>query len=189
MTAVTAPAVATDGTSPTDRLLTASLVAGPLVYLAADTTYAARGWEADGTGAVLQVLGSMLYGFALLAVAGRLPRASVLRAVAVFTLIVGVAGNVAYGFDAIHVSLGDVSLVDRSGAADLIKPLGLFFPLALLVAAIALARLGLRTPAALVALGAVVFPVAHIGNLAWLAVAGNVVLVLGFAGLPWTGEG
>jgi len=189
MTAAPALAPAVDGTSPTDRLLTASLVAGPLVYLAADTTYAARGWQADGAGAVLQVLGSMLYGLALLAVAGRLPRASVLRAVAVFTLIVGVAGNVAYGFDAIHVSLGDVSLVDRSGAANLIKPLGLFFPLALLVAAIALARLGLRTPAAMVALGAVVFPVAHIGNLAWLAVAGNVVLVLGFAGLPWTGKG
>jgi hypothetical protein len=186
MTIETTPAVAAAPSSPTDRLLTASLVAAPLVYLAADTTYAARGWEADGTGGALAVLGSILYGLALLAVAGSLPRASLLRAVAVLTAVVGAAGNVAYGFDAIHVSLGDVSLVDRSGAATLIKPLGLCFPLALLVAAVALARLGRHMPAALVALGAVVFPIAHIGNVAWLAVAGNVALVLGFCGLPWT---
>lgn len=184
MTILTAPPVATGDPSPTARLLDASLVAGPLVYLAADSTYAVRGWQADGPGGVLGVLGSILFGFALLAVAGRLPRTSMLRAAAVLTLLVGVAGNVAYGFDAIHVSLGDVSLVDRSGAATLIKPLGLFFPLSLLVAAAALARLGRRIPAVVVVLGAVVFPVAHIGNVPWLAVAGDVLLVLGFAGLP-----
>jgi len=185
MTALATHAVATDAPSPTDRLLAGSLVAAPLVYLAADTTYAVRGWEADGSGGVLEVVGSILYGFALLAVADRLPRASVLRAVAVLTAIVGAAGNVAYGFDAIHVSLGDVSLVDRAGSATLIKPLGLCFPLALLLAAAALARLGRRTPAALVALGAVIFPIAHIGNVPWLAVAGDVVLVLGLTGLAW----
>ena len=190
MTALTHSAVRTqDGPTPTDRLLDAALVAGPLVYLAADSTFAVRGWQADGAGGVLGVLGSILFGFALLAVADRLPRASALRAVTVLTLIVGVAGNVAYGFDAIHVSLGDVSLVDRSGAANLIKPLGLFFPVSLLVAAGSLARLGHRLPAALVALGAVVFPVAHIGNVPWLAVAGDVLLVLGLAGLPWARRG
>ena len=189
MTALTAPVVATDDPTPPDRLLTAALVAGPLVYLAGDSIFAVRGWQADGAGGVVEVLGSVLYGLTLLAVADRLPRSSRLRAALVLALVVGVAGNVAYGFDAIHVSLGDISLVDRSGAANLIKPLGLFFPVSLLVAAGALARLGHRLPAALVALGAVVFPVAHIGNVPWLAVAGDVLLVLGLAGLPWARRG
>jgi hypothetical protein len=187
MTALAAPVVATDDPSPTDRLLTAALVAGPLVYLAGDSIFAVRGWQSDGAGGVVEVLASVLYGLTLLAVAGRLPRSSRLRAVLVLVLVAGVAGNVAYGFDAIHVSLGDVSLVDRSGAAALIKPLGLCFPLSLLLAAVALVRTGRRTAALLVALGAVVFPVAHIANLAWTAVAGDVVLVLGFAGLVWAG--
>lgn len=185
MSTVTAPVVATDAPSPTDRLLTASLVAGPLVYLTGDTVFAVRGWQADGAGGVVEVLGSILYGLTLLAVAEQLPRRSRLRAALVVALLVGLAGNVAYGFDAVHVALGDVSLVDRSGAAVLIKPLGLFFPLSLLLAAVALGRLGRRAAAGLVALGAVVFPVAHIGNVPWLAVAGNVVLVLGFAGSAW----
>ena len=31
--------------TPTARVLTASLVVGPLIYLAADSMYAARGWD------------------------------------------------------------------------------------------------------------------------------------------------
>lgn len=184
MTTVTAR-VAVGDPAPTDRLLGASVVAGPLVYLAGDSTFAVRGWQADGAGGVVQVVGSILYALTLLAVAARLPRASRLRAALVLALLVGLAGNVAYGFDAIHVSLGDVSLVDRTGAATLIKPLGLFFPLSLLLGGAALARTGRRVPAMLVVLGALVFPVAHIANVPWLAVAGDAALVLGFGGSVW----
>ncbi len=167
------------------RVRTASLILAPVAYLAADTINAARDWEADGTGGVVSVLAAIAYGLLALEVAGWLPRTSVLRAAIVVVGLVAVAGNVAYGFDSIHVSLGDASLVDRSGAATLIKPLGLCFPLVLVLLAAALLRLGSRWQAALVLLGAVVFPIAHIGNLPALAVAGHVALVLGFASLLW----
>lgn len=49
--------------------------------------------------------------------------------------LIGPAGSVAYGFEAIHASYGDVELVDRSGAANLVKPLGLFFPLSFVLVA------------------------------------------------------
>jgi hypothetical protein len=172
-------------TTPTERALTASLVAAPLVYLAADSLYAARGWE-DPTAGVLHVLGAIAYGFVVLAVASWLPRDSRLTAALLVTGLIGMAGNVAYGFETIHMSLGDVALVDRHGAANLIKPLGLFFPLSFLIAAAGLHRLGHRWQAATVSVAILAWPVAHIGNVAEIAVPVNVALVLAFGSLALT---
>ena len=73
MTATTATVrPETGATTPTDRLLTGALLVAPLIYLAADTTYAARGWD-DATGGVLHVLGAIAYGFVVLRVASWLP--------------------------------------------------------------------------------------------------------------------
>jgi hypothetical protein len=163
--------------TPTDRVLTAALLVAPLVYLAADSTYAARGW-ADPTAGVLHVLGATAYGFVVLRVAAWLPRESTLKAVLLLTGLVGLAGNVAYGFDTIHQSLGDPALVDQPGAANLIKPLGLFFPLSLALVALAVARLGHRWQAGLVLAASLAWPVAHIGDVAALAVVVNVALVV-----------
>src|ERR1700709_2799530 len=116
--------------TPTDRLLTGALLVAPLIYLAADSTYAARGWD-DGTAGVLHVLGAIAYGFVILCVAGWLPPASKLGAAILLTGLVGMAGNVAYGFEAIHMSLGDTPLVHQPRAANPIQPLGVFFPLSL----------------------------------------------------------
>jgi hypothetical protein len=175
---------ATRPATPTDRLLTGALLVAPLIYLAADSTYAARGWD-DGTAGVLHVLGAIGYGFVVLRVVTWLPPASKLATTLLFVGLVGMAGNVAYGFEAIHMSLGDTQLVHRSGAANLIKPLGLFFPLSLASAAVALGRLGNRWPAGLVLLAAIVWPIAHIGDIAALAVAVNIALVVGFGSLVW----
>jgi hypothetical protein len=178
---VSSPVTAT----PTDRLLTGALFVAPLIYLAADSTYAARGWD-DGTAGVLHVLGAIAYGFVVLRIAGWLPPASKLAAVILFAGLIGMAGNVAYGFEAIHMSFGDTQLVHRSGAANLIKPLGLFFPVSLMIIARALTRLGHRSPAWTVLIAAIAWPIAHIGNIAALAVPVNVALVLGFGGLAWS---
>lgn len=180
----TGHATSTTPTTPIDRLLGGSLAVAPLLYLAADTTYAVRGWD-DPTASVLHVLGAIAYGFVVLAVASWLPRDSRLAAAIVLTGVVGAAGNVAYGFDAIHLSLGDVSLVDQPGAANLIKPLGLFFPLSFALVALALARLGHRWQAVLVLVSIVAWPVAHIGNIAAVAVPVNVALVVAFGSLVW----
>lgn len=171
-------------TTPTEKLLTGALLVAPLVYLAADSTYAARGWD-DGAAGVLHVLGAIAYGFLVLRIATWLPRTSWLTAAVLSTGLIGLAGNVAYGFDTIHTSYGDTALVDRSGAATLIKPLGLFFPISIALVACALARLGHHWQGALALAASVAWPVAHIGNIAALAVAVNVALVVAFGSLLW----
>jgi hypothetical protein len=183
-----APTSAVRATNPTERLLTGSLLVAPLLYLAADSTYAARGWS-DPTAGVLHVVGAIAYGFVILRVASWLPRESMLKAAIVLTGLIGLAGNVAYGFDTIHMSLGDTALVDQTGAANLIKPLGLFFPLSFVLVAVALAKLGQRWQGGLVLVASVVWPVAHIANIAALAVAVNIALVVALGSLVWSRQG
>jgi hypothetical protein len=182
MTTSTLTPRATARTTPTARVLTASLLAAPVLYLAADSLYAARGWDDAGAG-VLHVIAAIAYGFVVLAVASWLPRESWLTAALVVVGLVGMAGNVAYGFDAIHTSFGDTKLVDRDGAANLIKVLGLFYPLSLLLVGVALGRLGHVPQACAVGIAAVAWPVAHIANIAELAVPLNVILTLALGSL------
>ncbi|MCW2546887.1 MAG: hypothetical protein JWN96_1347 [Mycobacterium sp.] len=184
----TSPTIAeskVDAATPTDRLLTGTLLVAPLIYLAADSTYAARGWD-DGTAGVIHVLGAIAYGFVVLRVAAWLPTNSKLGAAILLVGLIGMAGNVAYGFEAIHMSLGDTQLVHQPGAANLIKPLGLFFPLTLALIALALAKLGNRWQAVLLVIAAIAWPVAHIRNIAAVAVPVNVVLVAALGSLVWS---
>jgi hypothetical protein len=166
-----------DPGSPIDRLLTGSLVVVPLLYLLVDVRYAVAGWD-DPTAGALHVIAATAYLFVLLRVVTWSP--PVLGAVLLVVAVVGTAGNVGYGFNTIHVSLGDTDLVDASGAAVLIKPLGLFFPLALLLAAVALRAVAPVAVPVLLGAAAVAWPVAHIANVGWLAVVVNVVLVGAF---------
>jgi hypothetical protein len=118
-------------------------------------------------------------------VAAWLPAASKLTAVILVAGLIGLAGNAAYGFEAIHMSLGDTALVDQPGAANLIKPLGLCFPISCALIAVALARLGHRWQAAVVLVAMICWPIAHIGNIAALAVPVNIALVVAFGSLIW----
>lgn len=186
MTLVTDTPTATR--TPTGRVLTAALVIAPIGYLAADSTYAALGWDSP-VGAVLHILSAIAYGLVVLRVVAWLPERSMLAAVLLVVGLVGLAGNVAYGFEAVHVSLGDPALVDQSGVANIIKPLGLFFPLTLVLAGVALWRLERRWQAIVVIVAGVAWPVGHIANIAPLAVATNVALVLAFGSLLWQRPG
>jgi hypothetical protein len=170
------PVLAPPGT-PAERMLTSALVVAPVIYLAADSVYASQGWR-SGTGGVLHVLGAIGYGILVLRVATWVPGGTWLTTGLVFTAVAGAIGNAAYGFEAIHQSFGDTPLVDRSGAAILIKPLGLLFPLSLALVAWTFKRLGLQRQAAAVLIAAVLWPVAHIANIAPLAIGVNVVLVV-----------
>lgn len=175
-----------DGASrtPTGRVLTATLIIAPVGYLAADTAYAALGWDAP-VAAVIHVLAAIAYGLVAIRIAGWLRRESWLATALLVVGALGTAGNIAYGFDTIHVSLGAVSLVDQSGAATLIKPLGLFFPLALILSAVALWLLRRRWQAVVIVIAGLVWPVGHIVNIAPVAVVTNVALVLAFGSLIW----
>lgn len=171
-----------------DQVLTAALVVAPVLYLAADSTYAFQGWD-SGTAGVLHVLGAIGYGLLVLRVAIWLGGGSWLTTGLLFTAVAGAIGNAAYGFEAIHQSVGDVPLVDRGGAAVLIKPLGILFPLSLALVALAFRRWGHGWCAAAVLVAAVLWPVAHIGNIAALAVAVNVVLVVALSStMAWAGR-
>jgi hypothetical protein len=163
--------------TPLERLLTGSLVVVPTLYLIADLLYATRGW-ADPTAAVVHILGAAGYIVVLvrLVTVGSGLTAAVLLVVGAL----GAAGNVAYGFNAIHVSMGDTDLVDATGAAVLIKPLGLFFPLTLLLGAAVLRGRAPAWSVTLLAVSSLAWPVAHIANIGWLAVAVNVALVIAF---------
>lgn len=77
-------------------------------------------------------------------------------------------------------------LVDQPGAANIIKPLGLAFPLALALVATALLRTGRRWQGILVAVATVVWPVAHVANLPALAVPANVLLVVALGSVAWS---
>ncbi len=68
----------------------------------------------------------------------------------------------------------------------MIKPLGLFFPLSFALIAIALATLGHRWQASLVFVAMVAWPIAHIGNIAAVAVPVNIALVVAFGSLVWS---
>jgi hypothetical protein len=166
--------------TPSERVLTASLVVAPAVYLIADFLYATRGWD-DPTAGVVHVLAAVGYTLVMfrLVTLSSGPLAAVLLLVGVF----GAAGDVAYGFNTIHVSLGDTDLVDATGAAVLIKPLGLCFPLTLLLGAAALRRIAPAWTVALLAVSAIGWPVAHIANIGWLAVAVNAMLVAAFGAI------
>ena len=172
--AATMPAMTS---TPLQRLLTGSLVVAPAVYLIADVLYATRGWD-DPTAAVVHVLAAVGYTLVLvrLVTLGNGILAAVLLVVGAF----GAAGDVAYGFNTIHVSLGDTDLVDATGAAVLIKPLGLCFPLTLLLGAAVLRRIAPAWTVVLLAVSAIAWPVAHIANIGWLAVAVNATLVAVF---------
>ncbi len=134
---------------------------------------------------MFHVLGAIAYGFVVVRVLTWLAPSSRLRAWLLLTGLIGMAGNVAYGFETIHMSLGDIQLVDQPGAANLIKPLGLFFPLSFLLAAAAIAQLGARWQATLIAVATLLWPVAHIGNVAAVAVPVNVALTIAFGTLAW----
>lgn len=150
-----APDTARSRRTPTDLLLTGSLVVAPPLYLMVDLLYATRGWD-DGDAGGVHVLGALAYAFVLVRLASR--SRGWLAAALLFVGLVGAAGNVAYGFNTIHVSLGAVDLVDTSGPGALIKPIGLFFPFALLLGAVVLGKLSRRSNAALVGLVAVAWP-------------------------------
>jgi hypothetical protein len=164
--------------TPLQRLLTGSLIVAPAMYLLADLLYATRGWD-DPTAAVAHILAAV--GYTLVMVRLVTLRDDMLAAVLLVVGVFGAAGDVAYGFNTIHVSLGDTNLVDATGAAVLIKPLGLCFPLTLLLGAAVLRRIAPTWTVALLAVSAIAWPVAHIANVGWLAVAVNATLVAVFS--------
>lgn len=161
--------------TPTAALLDASLLLGPLAYLFLDSTYAVRGWWDAPTGA-LHVVVAAVYGLTAIRLTtftrGRL------QAVLLVVALLGVVGNAGVGQDALQVGLGGKDLFQEDGPANLFKTMGFFFPLTFLLAATGIRDRVPTWVAGLLAVGAVIFPVAHVGNVTWLALVDGVVMVV-----------
>jgi hypothetical protein len=176
MTALTRTAQPTLDAAPTQRLLNASLLLAPLAYLAVDSSYAVRGWD-DGPTAAMHVIAAALYGLAAIKLAtlthGRV------QALLLVVAVLGIVGNAGVGENTMHVALGGNDLFDADGGpANVFKSMGFFFPLTFLITAFALRT---RTPSwwsALLVLGVALFPIAHVANIAWLAIVDAVLMLL-----------
>jgi hypothetical protein len=161
--------------NPTQWVLDAALLVAPLAYLAVDCCYAVRGWD-DGPTAALHIIAAALYGLAALKLVsltgGRI------QALLLVVAVLGVIGNAGVGENTLHVALGGNDLFDEQGPANVFKTMGFFFPLTFLIAAWALRR---RSPywwTGLLAVGAVLFPIAHVANISWLAIVDAVILLV-----------
>ena len=169
------PTAEAETADPTRRVLDAALLLAPLTYLALDCSYAVRGWD-DGPTAALHIAAAGIYGLAALRLVSLVSGRS--RALLLVVAVFGVIGNAAVGENTLHVALGGNDLFDESGPASIIKIIGFFFPMTFLIAAVALRR---RTPGwwpPLLAFGAILFPVAHVANISWLAIVDGVVMLV-----------
>jgi hypothetical protein len=157
------------------------LLLAPIVYLALDCSYAVRGWD-DGPTAALHIVAAALYGLAALALVSRVHGRT--QAVLLVVAVLGMIGNAGVGENTLHVALGGNDLFDAQGPAYLFKTMGFFFPLTFLLAAISLRR---RTPPwwpPLLTVGAVLFPLAHVGNISWLAIVDALVMLTALGTYP-----
>ncbi|HEY5877538.1 MAG TPA: hypothetical protein VIU11_01420 [Nakamurella sp.] len=171
--------------TPVDRMLTASLVLAPALTLIASLLFAGRGWDDGAAGAVQVIAGvlDILLVVRLVTWLDTLPRTAAL----VLGLgALGAGGWVAYGINTIETSLGNVDLVDVSGAATIIKPLGLCWPAMLIVVGAALLRTRRAPiPCALgVLLAGVLLPISRIGNIAPLAIVVDVLVLASLTTIP-----
>jgi hypothetical protein len=91
--------------------------------------------------------------------------------------VLGIIGNAGVGDNTLHIALGGNDLFDEHGPANVFKTMGFFFPLTFLLTALCLRG---RTPVwwpALLVLGAVLFPIAHVANISWLAIVDALVML------------
>jgi hypothetical protein len=179
--------------SPFSTKVTASaLVLAPILLLASTLLYSTIGAgmnNGDAAGA-MQVWAMIAFAVGLLGVVRRLeasaPRGAVLLGVLV---LVGCAGGVGFGIDSMHAALpGGSNLLEAESSA--FAPLGLaipgaLFPASIAVTGIALWRAGLISglTALPVVAGAVLFPASRFPSIEALAIAADLVLIVGFVGL------
>lgn len=171
--------------SPIDRLLTWATVTSLVLTLASSLLYTARGWD-DPTAALLHILGGTLGALLVVRIVGHLDGVPRLAAATLLAGLAGSAGVVGYGFNTVEIGLGGVDLIDATGVATVLKPLGLLWPLSILLMGVGLV-LAARVPVwhgVGIGAGGVLYAVGRIANTGWLAVAVDLLLLVLLGGVP-----
>lgn len=169
----------------------AATFVAPIVLLASTLAYSiGGGFNNDQTGGVIQLYAMAAF-MPVLAGLTRLiePWSPRTAAVLILTGALGIAGGIAYAVDSIHLAATGVTAEELGIAGPLALMLpGIFFPLTLLGAGIALARSGVapRGPALLLCLAAVLFPVSRIGSIEPLGIAVDVLFVAALWPFGWS---
>lgn len=96
---------------PTARLLDTSLLLGPLAYLAADCSYAARGWN-DGPTAAMHIVAAAIYGLTAVKLVS-LTRGRT-QALLLVVALLGIVGNAGVGENTLHIALGGTTSSTRT---------------------------------------------------------------------------
>jgi hypothetical protein len=136
---------------------------------------------------MLEVLSGILDMLLVVALVSYLQDHPRLAAVALGLGALGAGGWVAYGINTIETSYGHVDLVDLTGAATIIKPLGLCWPaMLLLVGALFLRSRRVPLPCGLgIVLAGALLPVSRIGNIWQLAIVVDVLLLASLVPIAW----
>lgn len=165
-----------------------AVIVAPLLLLASTLAYVANGQglsEGEAAGAI-QIWAFIAFGVAVVGLA-RAVEAHAPRAGAVLSVlgIVGAAGGVAYGMDSIQVAVLDGSIAQSSVTPFALRLPGLAFPLSFAALGVLLARHHLVpvTAGYGLAIGAVLFPVSRIPDVAALAIAADVLVVVSMAAI------
>jgi len=168
--------------SPSTRsLLSLSLIVAPLFFVVVDIMYASRGWD-DGVAANLHIVGAIAYGLAALALVA-LSRDR-WQTVLLLVAVVGMIGNAGVAVNTLHISLGAQDLWHSNAATNVFfKMYTFFFQLTFMIAAFAVRAIVPTWSVVLLLVGAVWFPVAHVTNTPWLAVADSVDMVAALGGI------
>lgn len=161
-----------------------ALVAGPVLMLVSTLVgIAGDGLYRDAWQGVVQILAMGVWAVGIaglgIAIASRAPRTGV------FVLVVGVvaaAAGAGFGVDVLQAAVSGTRLTPEAAPAVVaLRALGVLFPLALIVAGVALWRTGMAdaTTGLLLAAGAAMFPIGRVPELAAPALASDVLLIVG----------
>lgn len=180
-TDATPPTSVDDRPAPTDLVVGAATIAGPLLLLASSVAWLA---EADAANAILLMWAFIGLGITIVGFSQRL-RATLPWAAAVVLGIgiIGAAGGAGYAVEAAMVDhFGVERLNDQSTLATVLvlQLPGILYPLSFVVAAAAAWRARLLAPqhAAVLGIGALLFPASRIPDIAGLGVAADAVMCL-----------
>jgi hypothetical protein len=159
-------------------------IAGSVLMLATTVAYLLndQGFSQGEVPGTIQVWAFIAYGVAIVGLVRLFePAAPRAAMVTIVVGLVGVAGGAAYGIDAIGLQALGGSIVDSSDVAPFaLRIPGLAFPVAVFMVGFFLARhSSVPTVAGYgLVVAAVLFPVAHIGDIIPLGLASDVIAVL-----------